>query len=62
MDSGKKFYDSKEFMDSVMNGDITDEDCYWVGPSPIIMQLMNQWTEVVNQPDNWIEIEKSNSK
>lgn len=21
-----------------------------------------QWTEVVNQPDNWIEIEKSNSK
>ena len=62
MDSGKKFYDSKEFMDGVMNGDITDEDCYWVGPSPIIMQLMNQWTEVVNQPDNWIEIEKSNSK
>ena len=49
-------------MDGVMNGDITDEDCYWVGPSPIIMQLMNQWTEVVNQPDNWIEIEKSNSK
>ena len=62
MDSGKKFYDSKEFMDGVMNGDITDEDCYWVGPSPIIMQLMDQWTEVVNQPDNWIEIEKSNSK
>ena len=45
-----------------MDGTITDEDCYWVGPSPIIMQLMNQWTEVVNQPDNWIEIEKSNSK
>lgn len=62
MDSGKKFSDSKEFMDGVMNGDITDEDCYWVGPSPIIMQLMDQWTEVVNHPDDWIEIEKSNSK
>lgn len=62
LDSGKKFSDSKKFMDGVMNGDITDEDCYWVGPAPIIMKLMDQWTEVVNHPDDWMEIEKSNSE
>ena len=62
LDSGKKFSDSKKFMDGVMDGTITDEDCYWVGPAPIIMKLMDQWTEVVNHPDDWIEIEKSNSK
>ena len=53
MDSGKKFYDSKEFMDGVMNGEYTDDDLYWDGPGSSIIDIMLGWTDILNLPDDW---------
>ena len=53
MDSGKKFYDSKEFMDDVMNGEYTDDDLYWDGPGSSIIDIMLGWTDILNLPDDW---------
>ena len=59
MDSGKKFYDSKEFMDGVMNGEYTDDDLYWDGPGSSIIDIMLGWTDILNLPDDWQDIEDS---
>lgn len=53
MDSGKKFYDSKEFMDGVMNGEYTDDDLYWDGPGSSIIDIMLGWTDILNLPNDW---------
>ena len=53
MNSGKKFYDSKEFMDGVMNGEYTDDDLYWDGPGSSIIDIMLGWTDILNLPDDW---------
>ena len=58
--SGKEFADSDKFMNDVMNDAITDEDCYWEGPGSIIIELMLQWSEIKNLPDDWEKIENSN--
>lgn len=59
MDSGKKFYDSKEFMDGVMNGEYTDDDLYWDGPGSSIIDIMLYWTDILNLPDDWKDKEDS---
>ena len=59
MNSGKKFYDSKEFMDGVMNGEYTDDDLYWDGPGSSIIDIMLGWTDILNLPDDWQDIEDS---
>ena len=59
MDSGKKFYDSKEFMDDVMNGEYTDDDLYWDGPGSSIIDIMLGWTDILNLPDDWQDKEES---
>ena len=59
MDSSKKFYDSKEFMDDVMNGEYTDDDLYWDGPGSSIIDIMLGWTDILNLPDDWQDIEDS---
>ena len=53
MNSGKKFYDSKEFMDGVMNGEYTDDDLYWDGPGSSIIDIMLGGTDILNLPDDW---------
>ena len=59
MDSGKKFYDSKEFMDGVMNGEYTDDDLYWDGPGSSIIDIMLGWTDILNLPNDWQDKEDS---
>ena len=59
MDSSKKFYDSKEFMDDVMNGEYTDDDLYWDGPGSSIIDIMLGWTDILNLPDDWQDKEDS---
>ena len=59
MDSGKKFYDSKEFMDGVMNGEYTDDDLYWDGPGSSIIDVMLGWTDILNLPNDWQNKEDS---
>lgn len=55
--SGKKFYDSDEFMDDVMNGEYTDDDLYWDGPGDSIIDIMLGWTDILNLPDDWADVE-----
>ena len=59
MDSSKKFYDSKEFMDDVMNGEYTDDDLYWDGPGSSIIDIMLGWTDILNLPEDWQDKEES---
>lgn len=49
--SGEKFYDSEEFMNSVKDGDITDDDFYWDGPGESIIDYMLEWADVENLPN-----------
>lgn len=51
--SGKKFYDSDEFMDDVIEGNIVDSDLYWDGPGDSIIDIMLRWTDILNLPDDW---------
>lgn len=55
--SGKKFYDSDEFMDDVIEGNIVDSDLYWDGPGDSIIDIMLGWTDVLNLPDDWANVE-----
>lgn len=57
--SGEKFYDSDKFMDDVMNGEYTDEDLYWDGPGSSIIDIMLDWTDILNLPDDWQDKEDS---
>lgn len=57
--SGKKFYDSDEFMDNVMNDEYTDDDLYWDGPGSSIIDIMLDWTDILNLPDDWQDKEDS---
>ena len=57
--SGEKFYDSDEFMDDVMNGEYTDDDLYWDGPGSSIIDIMLDWTDILNLPDDWQDKENS---
>lgn len=59
LDSGKKFSDSDEFMDDVMNGEYTDDDLYWDGPGSSIIDIMLGWTDILNLPDDWQDKEGS---
>lgn len=55
--SGKKFYDSDEFMDDVIEGNIVDSDLYWDGPGDSIIDIMLGWTDILNLPDDWANVE-----
>lgn len=55
--SGKKFYDSDEFMNDVIEGNIVDSDLYWDGPGDSIIDIMLGWTDILNLPDDWANIE-----
>ena len=55
--SGKKFYDSDEFMDDVIEGNIVDSDLYWDGPGDSIIDIMLGWTDILNLPDDWADVE-----
>nr|DAM31422.1 MAG TPA: hypothetical protein [Ackermannviridae sp.] len=55
--SGKKFYDSNEFMNDVIEGNIVDSDLYWDGPGDSIIDIMLGWTDILNLPDDWADVE-----
>lgn len=49
----KKYYDSRDFMDSVLEDDITDDDCYWDGPGNVIIDMMLNYANIKNLPSDW---------
>lgn len=51
--SKKNFYDTKQFMDDVESGNITDDDCYWEGPGESILSIILHWARVKNLPDGY---------
>ena len=55
--SGKKFYDSDEFMDDVIEGNIVDSDLYWDGPGDSIIDILLGWGDIDNLPDDWADVE-----
>lgn len=55
--SGKKFYDSNEFMDDVIEGNIVDSDLYWDGPGDSIIDILLGWGDIDNLPDDWADVE-----
>lgn len=57
--SGKKFYDSNEFMNDVIEGNIVDSDVYWDGPGDSIVDIVLSWVNIDNLPDDWQEIDDS---
>lgn len=57
--SGKKFYDSDEFMDNVIEGNIVDSDLYWDGPGDSIIDIMLRWKDILNLPDDWTDVENT---
>lgn len=46
--SGKKFYDSDEFMNDVIEGNIVDSDLYWDGPGDSIIDILLGWGDIDN--------------
>lgn len=57
LDSGKKFYDSDEFMNEVIEGNIVDSDLYWDGPGDSIIDILLGWGDIDNLPDDWADVE-----
>ena len=55
--SGKKFYDSDEFMNEVIEGNIVDSDLYWDGPGDSIIDILLGWGDIDNLPDDWADVE-----
>ena len=55
--SGKKFYDSDEFMNDVIEGNIVDSDLYWDGPGDSIIDILLGWGDIDNLPDDWADVE-----
>lgn len=55
--SGKKFYDSNEFMNDVIEGNIVDSDLYWDGPGDSIIDILLGWGDIDNLPDDWADVE-----
>lgn len=55
--SGKEFYDSDEFMDDVIEGNIVDSDLYWDGPGDCIIDILLACGDIDNLPDDWADVE-----
>ena len=55
--SGKKFYDSDEFMNEVIEGNIVDSDLYWDGPGDSIIDILLGWGDIDNLPNDWADVE-----
>ena len=55
--SGRKFYDSDEFMNDVIEGNIVDSDLYWDGPGDSIIDILLGWGDIDNLPDDWADVE-----
>lgn len=57
--SGKEFYDTDEFMDDVIKGNIVDSDLYWDGPGDSIIDILLGWGNIDNLPDDWANVENT---
>ena len=49
-DGPQKYCDTEHFMEDVMNGTITDDDCYWDGPGNVIIDMILNYARIKDLP------------